>query len=180
MSLEWKKLREHEDKVGYKWVTTKIFKLPDGEEAEFTTWHRKSNDVAVIALTVAGKAVIARQFRPGPERVLDELPGGDTEPEEELSVAAARELREETGYATDEPLVYLGAACRDAYTNETNHYFFAKNCRLTSEQELDDTEFAKVVEIPVAQLIENAKTGMMSDGVAVLMALDYLKEGGDE
>lgn len=174
--MEWKKQAERIQKVGYKRVTLKDFELPNGSVAEFTTWGTKTNNVAVIALTASGKVVVARQFRPGPESILDELPGGAVETGEDPAIAAARELLEETGYASNQPLEALGVACRDAYTNELSHYFLARNCIQTAEQALDEHEFVDIAEITIGQLIKNAKTGKMSDAVAVLMAYDQLRE----
>ncbi len=174
--MEWKKYSERIEKIGYKQVTLKNFEMPDSELAEFTTWGTRTSNVAVIALTAAANVVVARQFRPGPERILDELPGGGVEEGEELAVAAARELLEETGYVSDEPLEPLGSACRDAYTNEANHYFLARNCTRKAEQSLDDHEFVEIAEISIDTLIQNAKTANMSDAVAVLMAYNILME----
>jgi ADP-ribose pyrophosphatase len=171
----WEKLSQEEKRVGYKIVTAKQFVLPNGQQSEFTTWGRTGvNNVATIALTSENLVVVARQFRAGPELIMDELPGGCAEAGEDLAAAAARELLEETGYATSEPFVELGQAWRDAYTNEVNHYFLARGCALKSEQHLDGTEFVEVALISVEQLIEHARTGIMTDAVAVLMAYEQL------
>jgi ADP-ribose pyrophosphatase len=175
VELHWKKLRQEVKQIGHRKLTIKYFEMPDGREDEYTTWYAKSDNVAVIPITAEGKVVIARQYRPGPEIICDELPGGGTETGEKLEAAAARELREETGYVSDEPLIYIGAAHRNAYSNATDHYFLAKNCYRKGVQELDKNEFIEVEEISIAQLIDNAKQGKVSDGVAVLMALDTLK-----
>lgn len=176
MDVEWQKLREEVAIVGYKKVTTKYFLMPNGRETEFTTWHETSNNVTTIALTRDYKVLVARQFRPGPERVFEELPGGDAKPGETLAVSAARELLEETGYVSDEPYQFLGAAYRDAYSNETDNYYLATNCHKVTEEVGDDNEFIEVTQITIKQLIENAKIGKMTDSVAVLMALEKLKE----
>ncbi len=164
-------------KVGYKTITTKHFVLPDGRKADFTTLGSKgANNIATIALTSDKKVIVARQFRPGPEAVLDEIPGGGAEEGEKIDTAAARELLEETGYASEQPLEYLGPACRDSYTNETSNYFLAHSCKLVAEQALDKNEFIDIVLISIDELIENAKNAKMSDSVAVLMAYDRLQE----
>jgi ADP-ribose pyrophosphatase len=73
----WRKLSQDQQKVGYKTVTAKQFILPDGQQCEFTTWGKPGvNNVATIALTDNNLVIVARQFRAGPERIMDELPGG--------------------------------------------------------------------------------------------------------
>ncbi len=174
--IEWKKLREEIESVRFRKLTHKFFQMPDGSEAEFTTLHIKSNNVAIIALTEKSNVILAQQFRPGPEFIMEELPGGDAGVSEDLASAALRELKEETGYTTDRPLIYLGKAYRNAYSNETDNYFLALGCKRVSGQELDKDEFVKVVEVSIDTLIENAKTGKMSDAPAVLMAYEKLME----
>jgi ADP-ribose pyrophosphatase len=176
--MEWQKISETSQKIGYKTIVDKSYRLPDGQEGVYTTWGKPgANNAAVIALTPDSKVVIARQFRPGPEKIFEELPGGGVEQDEEPIVAAARELLEETGYASDEPLESLGVAYRDAYANETNHYYIARNCRqVNPEQSLDEGELVEICLIDIKQLLTNAKEGRMSDGIGVLMAYDILMQ----
>lgn len=74
---EWKKLSSRQDKVGYKTATIKKFEMPDGKIEEYTTWNKPNTQcIATIALTWDNKIIVAHQFRPGPEIMMDELPGG--------------------------------------------------------------------------------------------------------
>jgi ADP-ribose pyrophosphatase len=174
--LEWEKLGERHTKPGYRALIFKRYRLPDGSEREFTTFgDRGDRSVGIIALTADGQIIVARQFRPGPEMVLEELPGGDVEPGESLEAAARRELREETGYISDE-FEYLGALYREAYTNATAHYFMAYNCRLDGPQMLDPGEFVTVDLVSPKQFIENARTKKMGDVGAVFFAYERLMD----
>lgn len=176
MKLVWEKLGETEKRVGYRWIIHKQFRMPDGTEVEFTTVGRHAQNVAVIAITTENEVVVAKQFRPGPERVLYELPGGMVDKDESVLAAAKRELLEETGYATEDELLFLGHGCRDAYKNETDTYYLATACRKVSEPNTDATEFIAPVKISIEELISYAKSGEMSDAPAVLMAYEKLQE----
>lgn len=170
-------------KVGdeFKRVTVvKRFEDNAGEVHEFPTWNDEDNrSCAVIALTPEHEVITTYQFRPGPEQWMYELPGGGVEPSEEPKAAAIRELREETGYEPRE-VSLLGQSCRDAYMNGEWNFFFAAGCTLSAGgQQLDEEEAkqgAEVRLISIEELIKNAKSGHMTDGIAVLMAYEKLKE----
>lgn len=176
MTGGWKKLSQKVRKYGYRQLIFKLYRLPDGGEKEFTTYGGEGDQsVGVIAFTPDNQVIIARQFRPGPENVYDELPGGDVDPGENRHTAAVRELREETGYKAGS-LDYIGSVCRDAYSNATAHYYIARDCVLVGTQMLDRGEFIEVVTISPQQLITNARERKMSDAGAVLLAYEHLQD----
>ncbi len=171
----WKLLNEpQETKVGWRKVTQKIFEQPDGKTVEYITYGGVNDQHgAIIALTPDNQVIVAEQFRPGPEMTMQELPGGNIELGEEPRAAVLRELREESGYASDE-VEFLGEARKDAYMNATWYFYLARNCQKVSAQSLDEGEFVTVKTISIDELITNAKQGRMSDANAVLMAYDQL------
>ncbi|RYF29629.1 MAG: NUDIX hydrolase [Chloroflexi bacterium] len=177
----WEKAGEpREEKIGWRKLTHKSFVQPDGKVSDFSTYGGVSDQAAgVIAITPDNMIVIAEQFRPGPETVMQEIPGGGVEPGEDPLVAAMRELREETGYTSGD-VVYLGSIPRDAYMNGVWHYYLAQNCLKTEIAKLDESEFVDVKLISIGGLIRNAKTGRMSDPAAVLMAYDLLNHTAAE
>lgn len=129
-----------------------------------------------IALTPDNKVIIARQFRPGPEKIFDELPGGIVDQGETPETCVVREFAEETGYQPGK-VAYLGASYYDAYVNGDRHYFLLTGCTLTGKGRMPDPLAPIEVRLlSIPELIDNAKHGRMSDPGAVLMAYDKLRE----
>ncbi|MNX05836.1 ADP-ribose pyrophosphatase [compost metagenome] len=172
----WPRLEPDEEiKVGWRTLVRKTFEQPDGRPAEYVTKDAIGKvAVAIVALTQDNQVIIAEQFRPGPERVLQELPGGGAEEGEDYQAAVLRELHEETGYVSDD-VSYLGKVYKDAYTNTSWHYYLAKNSHQAHDQKLDDGEFVNVKLISIDQLFENARSAKMTDTEAVFLAYDELK-----
>lgn len=178
-SLQWKR-REPTTVTrvgGYRTLVEKTFQMPDGTIKSFVTKDAEdAAAVCVIPLTKRNTVLTVAIFRPGPEEIMHELPGGGVDPEEELEAAARRELQEETGYAPG-TIAYLGFCRYDAYTNGKRHYFLALDCEPTSEgQKLDAEEHLQVEEITISALMQNAREGLLTDPGAVLLAYDTLKE----
>jgi ADP-ribose pyrophosphatase len=164
-------------KIGWRTIVTKTFKMPDGRITTFQTLGAEDTHcIATIAVTVEGKVIVAKQFRPGPESFMYELPGGGADKDEDFEVAARRELLEETGYAAGE-MLFLGNVYKDAYQNATWHYFLAAGCSPhASGQTLDDHEHVDVHLITINTLMDNARKGRMTDTEAVLLAYENLVE----
>ena len=79
-------------------VRTETLRIEDGREVERSIAVHPGA-VALVALDGEGRWVLVRQYRVAPRRWLLEIPAGTREPGEAPEVTAARELREETGFA---------------------------------------------------------------------------------
>ena len=100
-----------------------------GQRHEFT--RIVSPDwVNIIPLTPEGGVVMVRQFRHGTRELTLEIPGGTVDPGEAPEVAAARELREETGYAAEAAVEALGAVTPNpALFDNRCHSYLARDVR---------------------------------------------------
>lgn len=157
-------------------VTMKHFRSEDGGTFDFeTVGFSGKNAATVVAVTSSGKAIVTKQFRVGPEAIMWECPSGAIEDGEGLEEAAARELLEETGYQA-QSMVYLGSAYDSPYSSMERHFFLAENCDQAGEPQPDDLERIEVELVSISRLIENAKSGKMTNGLAVLFAYDRLIE----
>lgn len=178
MKLEWKRVEPTKvDTVSWRTIVTKRFEQPDGVVREYGTFRSASaRHIATVAITPDNKVVLAKQFRPGPEQICYELPGGGPEKGEELIDAETRELLEETGYMAGQ-IELLGKCYKDAYTNAAWYYFLATDCVVSPHgQQTDDTEFIEVVTVSVEELLSYAKNAQMTDVEGVFLALDKLKD----
>jgi len=170
--MHWTKLSEERFKAGFRRMLTRTFRLPNGDVQDFTITEQRPN-VCVLALTDKNEVVLAKQFRPGPEDVLLELPGGGQEEGETPIEAAARELLEETGYAGD---IQHVTACLDCgYSTLRRQCFVATNCKKTAEQNLDDNEFIETVLMPLADFRAHLRSGNLTDVEVGYLGLDFLK-----
>lgn len=164
-------------KVGWRTVVTKTFVDSVGKKHTFETYDKEGREcVTILPITTDKRVVIARQFRVGPEKINEDLPGGFVEAGEDLETAGRREMREETGYEAGE-LEYLGAYHKDGYMNATWHYYLATGCiRRKNANYQESAEEVEVDLISIEQLFENARYDKMTDPVAVYWAQDKLKK----
>lgn len=169
---EWKILREEPFKCSYRSLLRRFYELPDGRTTEFEL-VLGGPVVCVFPLTADNKVVLAKQYRPGPEAILLELPGGGVGPDETPLEAIQRELLEETGYTGD--FQYVGPSLIGFYTTMVRHNFVATNCRKVQETECDEFEIIEPIELPLAEFREHLRGGQMSDVATGYMALDFLK-----
>ena len=187
MPEPWQLLGERPGSSG-RWLraTTASYRLPAGQTVEWDLL-REPDAVAVLALTEprpgeSSEVVLARQFRPGPGAVLDELPGGLLDPGEDATAAAARELLEETGYAGQ--LEVLGWSWHDGRSTRRMWTAVATGCREVSRprpgateatEDIEGTEDIEVVLVSVAAFVAQVRAGALTDAARAYRALDHLR-----
>ncbi|HEX7963001.1 MAG TPA: NUDIX hydrolase [Candidatus Saccharimonadales bacterium] len=152
-------------------VEEQTYEMPDGNTKNFYIKITKPA-VCVLALTEDNKVITVEQFRPGPKKVLRELPGGYMDEGETPARAAARELREETGYAGD--IQFVTECFDDAYVTMNRSCFVATNCKRVGDQRLDSSEFINVRLVHLPDFLRQVRSGQMTDVEVALLGLDKL------
>jgi ADP-ribose pyrophosphatase len=165
----WHRLEEEPVYNGYRRIVLRRFALPNGKRGEFEIWV-EGDTVAMLALNPLREVILVRQFRPGPEALLLELPGGLIEKHQTPAEAARAELLEEAGY--EGTLNFVGRMFANAYSTRTKHVFAATDCRRVADPEPD--EFTEPVLMPLAEFREHLRGGLLTDVDTGYRALDHL------
>lgn len=163
----WPKVGEDEKyHLRHRRMVNRKFVAPDGRTLDFDIME-SGDAVCVLALTREQKIILAKQFRPGPEKVLMELPGGKVDEGEEPEKAIKRELLEETGFAGN--FQCIGRTVRDAYFTGHRWHFIATGCMKIGEPKNDDNEFIEVELLSIPEFIEHLKVGELTDALTGYM-----------
>jgi ADP-ribose pyrophosphatase len=151
-------------------------KTPDGRETKFDIIEH-GGSVVLVPLDSDGNLLFVRQYRHAAGTDLLELPAGTLEEGEAPEVCAAREIREETGFAAG-TLEKIGEFyLAPGYSTEFMVVFLARELR-HDPLEADADEFLSLERIPLQQALEMAEKGEMPDAkslAALLLARQYLK-----
>jgi 8-oxo-dGTP pyrophosphatase MutT (NUDIX family) len=127
--------------------------------------------VNIVAFTEAGELVLVEQYRHGPGAFTLEIPGGAVHPGEDPALAAVRELREESGYASAQTPILLGAVNPNPalFTNRCSTWLL-RDCRRVGDVEPDPGEDLRVVTLPLDEVESRVRRGEI-DHALVLDAL---------
>jgi ADP-ribose pyrophosphatase len=169
--MPWTKLWERPLYEGYRPILGRTYRLPDGHEREFEIKLEAATAV-VVALTENDHVVLVREFRPGLEAELLELPGGVVDDGETPAEAARRELLEETGYAGN--LVEAGAMFDCAYSTRVRHVFSARAARRVQDPRPEPGEAPEVELVSLTRFREHLRAGRLTDVGPGYLALDRL------
>jgi ADP-ribose pyrophosphatase len=137
--------------------------------------------VNILPITDDGYAILIRQSRAGNMRDVLEVPGGCIDKnEKDPTMAAVRELEEETGYSSQRILPLASINPNPAINTNKLHMFIALNCRLQSDRKHfpDEGEDIEVVKVPTKNLDELVRTGQIDSCLAsltIMLAERYIQ-----
>ena len=138
-------------------IQESLCRSPQGEPGRFTVIDAPDWAIVIPLLeTEQGrKFVMVRQWRHGTQCLSVEFPGGVFERGEEGIQAAARELREETGYTPGRIRKLGEMSPNPALMSNRVHFFLAEDLRDTGRQYLDQDEYVDALLIPAEEVIAN-------------------------
>lgn len=151
-------------------------KTPDGRETKFDIIEH-GGSVIVVPIDADGNLLFVRQYRHAAGMDLLELPAGTLEEGEDPAVCAAREIREETGFAADKIEKIGDFFLAPGYSTEFMHVYLARELR-HDPLEADADEFLSVEKLSFAEAVQMAERGGMPDAkslAALLLVKSYLK-----
>ncbi len=164
------------------------YKLPDGQTIKPVYNYSKHSFSLVVATDRSGNFICVRQYRHGIDEITTEFPAGGIEyakeedaasepcitkeniiaSEDEAFEAAKRELREETGYTSENWTHLLTIPANATISNSNVHIYSATACTLSASQELDDTEFLNVITLSETELLSAINGGDFKQALHVL------------
>ncbi len=134
--------------------------------------------VTILPVNDDGQILFVRQYRHAVGQELLELPAGTLEAGEPPESCAAREVREETGFAAEQVTKLGEFFLAPGYSTEYMVVFLATGLRLNPLPK-DKDEFITLHAIPIDQAYGMALGGELIDGkslAALLLARPYLQK----
>lgn len=158
--------------------------LMETESGYTEVWDRvehKFNASAVVPVLPNGDIILVSQLRPAAGRMTWEIPAGkrDDEGREDPFICAKRELKEETGFNSNEIEHIMTLRPAIAYSTETIDMYVAKNAYPDGEQHLDPSEFINVKTFSIKTLLDMVKNGEIQDAktvIGILYALNLFRD----
>jgi 8-oxo-dGTP pyrophosphatase MutT (NUDIX family) len=139
----------------------------DGREHDFYVIEAP-DWINIVPLTAANEVVMIEQYRHGTGEVTLEIPGGMVDAGESPRDAAAREMLEETGYASSEVVALGRTRPNPAIQNNWIHTFLARDARFESEPQFDGTEHTAVRLVPLARIPSLIADGSITHSLVVV------------
>lgn len=162
-------------------VESRVAVSHDGVHSQPVYTIRCSQWVNVIPVTADGHIVLIEQHRFGTDTITLETPGGAVDAgERDLTMAALRELEEETGLTSHRLLSLPGYAPNPAIQGNRITYFIAFDCQplATPRNHHDPFEVIRIRTVPIEEALMMARSGQIQHALAalaLLLAEPYLR-----
>ncbi len=108
--------------------------------------------VNIIPITKEKKVIMIKQYRFGSQEISLEIPGGMVDAGEDAQSAATREMKEETGYDSEEVHTIGKISPNPALMSNHTYSYVAYNVEKTGDQQLDNMEDIEVLEVDLNEI----------------------------
>ncbi len=155
-------------------VTLETAPFPDGRIKKSVRVYR-CDSVHILAFTKPDTILLIKEFRPFYQENIFAIPGGKADKENDVLVAAQRELREESGYRAEKLEPYGTMNLSDSIAI-TNHIFIAHD--LVKDPLPLDEEMISVFECTIPDAIEKVLSSPRVHAPSAFALLKYAREHG--
>ena len=131
----------------------------------------------IIPLTADQQVVMVRQYRHGSKQITLEIPGGLVDPGDTPEKAASRELLEETGYQAEAWEKIGVVSPNPAIFNNRCYTFVARSLKKVSDPTPDQTEDIDVVLIPISDIPQLVRKGVIDHALVIAAFYWYSLSG---
>lgn len=131
----------------------------------------------IVPVLNNGKIIFVKQYRYPHNEVILELPAGKLDKGEEPLHCAIRELKEETGY-TSNNIIKLGKIyTTPGFCNEVLHIFLAKDLTEGNHEREEGEEGMELIELSIEEAEEKIRNGEIVDAKTIcgitMLKLNY-------
>ena len=152
-----------------KWMTIREESclLPDGNVLDPYIIIDVPNFCNVFVVTENEEIVFVKQYRHAAGIISLELPGGMVEEGEEPIKSVEREMKEETGYVSDD-IERLFTVCPNPPLESNRAWFYiAKDAKLAHAKSLDQFEDIEVIKVPKNEFLSMLLNNEFTHGAQV-------------
>ncbi len=157
-------------------VEIKNITTPEGKTStrEIVKHH---GGACILPVDKDGNCYLVRQFRSPFEKILLEAPAGKIEEGEEPLVCASREITEETGFVANNIESVGSIVATPGYCSEVISLFIGTDLEYKGGNP-DANEYIATVKMPVAEAVEMAEKGSITDAKTLVLLYKVARRFG--
>ena len=151
-------------------VVEQRLRFADGHEIDRTIVQHPGA-VAIVVIDDQGRWLLVEQYRHAARQHLLEVPAGGREEGETPEATAAREIREETGFAADSIVPLGGAWAAPGFLTEYMHYFLATGLHADPLPQDGDENIGEPRRMSYEEVLTAIDDGTIQDAKTIVAAM---------
>lgn len=171
--LEAWKITEEKTVLKTPWFSIQKYSAikPSGSKVPSFYVHNAKDSVMCVCVTKEGKVIVERQWRLPLKSISMDYPAGSVEKKDKsLAEAALRELKEETGYTSQNAKFIFSLYKDPGFSSSKIHVFLVENAVRINEV-TDDRELVETVLLEPKEILDAVDSGEISCALCVATTL---------